>query len=728
MVRIGSISLLVLTLAYPLSATYALDWQHCPASTAFPEIPQTGASGKTNISADEATKISDSIYQFSGKVQLRDSEQTLLANEAKYNQRTGELWASGNISYKKDAMELYGNEASINLNSNTGTVQGVDFRLTDRHTRGEAKNAELQGKNLTTLKSVTYTSCNPGQEDWLLHASTVKLNRQDGVGDAYNVYLSFMHVPFFYFPYISFPINDKRKSGFLTPTFSHGSTSGDEVSIPYYLNLSPDTDATLTPRYYSKRGNLLATEVRYLRPHSEGNMVLEYLPYDRLYKDTRSWFNYVHHGWTSSDLHSDIELNLVSDSQYFEQLGDSLSISSITHLRQRAGFSYTGRDWNADAILQGYQTVDDTIPDSARPYRLLPQLSLSNKATQKPNSPNLLFSANYTHFSRSGRISGKRLDLRPGISYPLSNPGAYLIPKISWAETYYQVDDPISGHGNKLNRNLPIFSVDSGIILERTLAGESRHPIMQTLEPRLYYLRIPYRDQSYLPIFDSGLPDFTFYRLFTDNRFNGIDRIGDTDQFTLAITTRFIDNSNGRELFSAAIGQIFYNKDRRVSLSGNTVDSSQSSALLAMAQASISNTLSLSSDARWDGQKEKIDRGNVQIRYHPEKGKIFNAAYRYTDQTLEQSDISLLWPLSSQWYLLGRWNYSQLQHQSLESLAGLEYHSCCWAFRLASRRYLSDTNGEYQSAVFMQLELKGLTSIGDSIEKMLENGILGYQQ
>ena len=728
MVRIGSISLLVLTLAYPLSATYALDWQHCPAWSAFPQLPQANESDKTNISADEATKINDSTYQFKGKVQLHDSKQTLLADEAKYNQRTGDFWATGNISYQQNAMELYGNEAQINLNSSTGNILGVEFRLNDRHTRGEARDAELQGKSLTTLKKVKYTSCNPGQNDWLLNASTVKLNRESGVGDAYNVVLSFMHVPFFYLPYISFPINDKRKSGFLTPTFSHSSISGDEVSIPYYLNLSPSTDATLTPRYYSQRGNLLATEVRYLRPHSEGNMVLEYLPNDRLYKDTRSWFNYIHHGWTSSDLHSDIEINLVSDSQYFEQLGDSLSISSITHLRQRAGFSYSGRDWNASAIVQGYQTVDETIPDSSRPYRLLPQLNLSNKATQKPNSPNLLFNANYTHFSRSGRASGKRVDLRPGVSYPLSTPGTYLIPKISWSETYYQMDNPISGYGNDFNRGLPIFSIDSGIILERMLREQSGHPLLQTLEPRLYYLRIPYRDQSYIPVFDSGLPDFTFYRLFSDNRFNGIDRIGDTDQFTLAVTTRFIDNSNGRELFSAAIGQIFYNKDRRVALSGDTVETAHSSALLTMAQASITNTLSLSSDLRWDGQQQKIDRGNLQIRYHPEKRKIVNAAYRYTDQTLEQSDISMLWPLTNQWYLLGRWNYSQLQHQSLEALAGLEYHSCCWALRLASRRYLSDTNGEYQSAVFLQLELKGLTSIGDSIEKLLENGILGYQQ
>lgn len=728
MVRTGRITLLALTLAYPMSVTYAQDWQHCPTWSSFPELPQTTASDKTNISADEATKINDSTYQFNGGVQLHDTRQTLLADEARYNQQTGDFWASGNISYKKDAMELYGNKAQINLESSIGDILNVDFRLNDRHTRGEAKHALLQGDNLTTLKKVKYTSCNPGSNDWLLNASTVKLNRESGTGDAYNVVLSFMHVPFFYLPYISFPINDERKSGFLTPTFSHSSISGNEFSIPYYLNLSPDTDATLTPRYYSQRGNMLATEVRYLRPHSNGNMVLEYLPNDRLYKDTRSWFNYEHHGWTNSDLHSDIELNLVSDSQYFEQLGDSLSVSSITHLRQRAGFSYAGRDWNAGAILQGYQTVDETIPDSSRPYRLLPQLSLSRKTTQKPNRPNLLFDANYTRFNRSGRVSGKRLDIRPGISIPFNTPGTYLIPKITWAETYYQMDDPISGYGNDFNRGLPIFSVDSGVILERTLSERSKHPLLQTLEPRLYYLRIPYRDQSYIPVFDSGLPDFTFYRLFTDNRFNGIDRIGDTDQFTLAVTTRFIDNSDGRELFSAAIGQIFYNKDRRVALSGNTTETTRSSALLAMAQASITNTLSLSSDLRWDGQQQKIDRGNLQIRYHPEKRKIINASYRYNDQTLEQSDISMLWPLSSQWYLLGRWNYSQLQHQSLEGLAGLEYHSCCWALRLASRRYLSDTNGEYQSAVFLQLELKGLTSIGDSIEKMLENGILGYQQ
>jgi LPS-assembly protein len=661
-------------------------------------------------------------------VQLYDANQALLADEANYNQKTGDFEASGNISYKKNTMELYGRRASINLNSSTGEILGVDFRLNDRHTRGEARRAELQGKDLTMLKKVTYTSCNPGQNDWLLNASTVNLDRESGTGDAYNVVLSFMHVPFFYLPYISFPINDKRKSGFLTPTFSHSTTSGNELSIPYYLNLAPDTDATLTPRYYSQRGNMLAAEFRYLRPYSEGNMDLEYLPYDRLYDDWRGWFSYEHHGWTNSDLHSDIELNMVSDSQYFEQLGDSLSTSSITHLRQRAGFTYAGRDWRAGAIVQGYQTVDETIPDTSRPYRLLPQLTLTHMATQQPNEINTLFDANYTHFSRSGRPSGKRFDIRPGLAYPFNTPGTFLTPKISWYETYYQMDNAIDGQGNEFTRGLPVFSLDSGVILERLVAPQAEHPILQTLEPRLYYLYIPYRDQSQIPVFDSGLPEFTYYRLFTDNRFNGIDRIGDADQVTLAVTTRFIDNSNGRELFSASLGQIYYNKDRRVSLSGSNIETSSTSPLLALAQASITDKLSLSADLRWDGQQQKIDRGNLQVRYHPEKRKIFNLSYRYRDQVLEQSDISLLWPVASQWYLLGRWNYSQRQHQPLEGLAGLEYQSCCWALRLASRRYLSDTNGEYQNAVFLQLELKGLTSIGDSIEKLLENGILGYQK
>ena len=722
---IKSTRLALLALLIQAPTAQAIDWQHCPQLPSSPLLELGSDDSQTSISASEAQRIGQNSYLFKGEVQLHDKEQALLTDEAHYDENTGELITSGNIHYRKGALELHGHNAHINLERSEGQIDTVDFYLTDRHTRGSATQAELQGSKQTTLHKVSYTSCNPGRSDWLLHSSSVKLDQNSGVGSAYNVILSFMHVPFFYLPYISFPINDERKSGFLTPTISRSSTSGNELSIPYYLNLAPDTDATFTPHYLSFRGTLLEADMRYLRPHSQGQLELEYLPDDRLYNDQRGMFSYQHHGWARSDLRSDIELNMVSDSQYFSQLGNSLSTSSITHLRQQAGFHYSGRQWNSSAIIQGYQTVDETIPDSARPYRRLPQLTLSRSAPPRPNRINLLFKSDYTHFSRNGRPSGKRLDLRPGLSLPLSTPGTYLTPQLSWQETHYQMDNPIAGYGDTVSRGLPILSIDSGLILER-MTLQSRW--LQTLEPRLYYLRIPYREQSHLPLFDAGLPDFTFYRLFTDNRFNGIDRVGDTEQLTLALTARLINPKTGRELLSAGIGRIVYGQDRRVTLNGGPIDTTQTSALLATAQATLNSGLSLGTDLRWDSQQQKIDRGNFQLRYHPAKRQVFNLSYRFHDQLLEQSDVSLLWPLHRQWYIVGRWNYSHLQHQPLEGLAGIEYQSCCWALRLASRRYLSDTAGEYQDALYLQLELKGLTSIGDSIEKMLEDGILGYQK
>jgi LPS-assembly protein len=703
----------------------ANDWPHCPPVPPTPFLTQAEVDSQTSISAAEAQRIGQNTYLFKGQVQLHDKEQSLLTDEARYDEGMHELVASGNIHYRKGALELHGNNAHINLESHKGQIDDVDFRLTDRHTRGRARQAELQGSKQTTLHKVTYTSCNPGNSDWLLHASSVELNQDTGVGSAYNTVLSFMHVPFFYLPYISFPINNERKSGFLAPTFSRSTTSGNEFSIPYYLNLAPNTDATLTPHYLSQRGALLEGELRYLKPYSRGQLELEYIPDDQLYQDQRGMFSYQHHGWARSDLRSDIELNMVSDDQYFEQMGNSLSSSSITHLRQLAGVSYSSRNWTSSAIVEGYQTIDDTIPNSDLPYHRLPQIALSRNKLQRPNDINFLFTSEYTHFSRSGRPSGKRLDLRPGLSFPLSTPQAYLTPQLSWYQTHYQMDDPILDHGSEFSRGLPVLSIDSGLILERLI---EQPDWLQTLEPRLYYLRIPYREQSHIPVFDSGLPDFTFYRLFADNRFNGIDRIGDTEQLTLAITTRVIDPDDGRELFSAGIGRIFYGQDRRVTLPGGSIEDQQVSALLATAQAAIGHRISLSSDLRWDNKQQQIDRGNFQLRYHPAKRKALNLAYRYNQSLLEQTDVSLLWPLQQQWHVLGRWNYSHLQKQPLEVLAGLEYQSCCWALRLASRRYISDSAGEYQNAVYLQLELKGLTSVGDSIEKMLENGILGYEK
>ena len=717
--------MVVLALLTQAPVAFASEWEHCPPLPPSPLLALSESDSKTSISADEAQRIGQNTYLFKGQVQLHAPEQSLLTDEARYDEDTGDLIAKGNIHFLKGALELHGNNANINLERSEGQIDDVDFRLTDRHTRGKASQAELQDSKQTTLHKVTYTSCNPGNTDWLLHSSSVKLDQDSGVGSAYNVVLSFMHVPFFYLPYISFPINNERKSGFLTPSFSHSTASGSELTLPYYLNLAPSFDATLTPHYLSRRGPLLETEMRYLRPYSQGQLEFEYLPEDRLYQDQRGMLSYQHNGWTNSNLYSDVDLNMVSDKQYFEQLGNSLSSSSITQLQQQIGLRYNGRNWNSSAIIQGYQTIDETIPDSALPYRRLPQLTLIRSAPQRPNRINLLFKSEYTHFSRTGRPSGKRLDMRPGLSLPLTTPGAYLIPQLSWYETRYLLDNPVPGYGDDISRGLPVMSIDSGLIMERTIGTPGW---LQTLEPRLYYLRIPYREQSQLPLFDAGLPDFTFYRLFTDNRFNGIDRIGDTEQLTLAMTTRLLDPENGRELLSASIGRIYYGRDRRVTLSGGPIEDQTTSELLAMTQASLNTNLTLSADLRWNSQQQQIDRGNIQLRYHSAKREALNLAYRYNESVLEQSDVSFLWPLQRQWYMVGRWNYSHLQQQPLEALAGLEYQSCCWALRLASRRYLSDSTGDYQNAVYLQLELKNLTSIGDPIEKMLENGILGYQK
>ncbi len=721
-------ALIIVVWSLQPSLSWAADWLHCPPWPSFKlpsEYQSTGAN--TDISAREATRINDALYHFKGEVRLIDNQQYLQSDEATYNTSNGDLSAIGNIQYQKNSMTLFGETAEINLNNSKGKIRKVDFRLNDRHTRGKARTAELQGNGQTRLSKVKYTSCNPGTNDWLLKSSSVELNQTTGIGTAYNVSLSFMHLPFLYLPYISFPINDERKSGFLTPTFNHTSISGNDFSIPYYINIAPDTDATLTPRYLTRRGNMIGAELRYLRPYNNGEMHIEYLPNDQLYDDYRGLFKYEHHGWTHSDIHSDIELNMVSDRQYFEQLGNSLNSSSITHLLQQAGFSYSGHNWYANAIVQGYQTVDETIPDSSRPYRRLPQLSLSHRTPQHTGQINLLFESNYTRFNRSGRPSGKRLDFRPGLSFPMRTDGTYFTPKVSWYETYYQMNDPITNFGNDFKRSLPVFSIDSGLIFER-MTKNSATSWLHTLEPRLYYLNIPYREQAHIPLFDSGLPDFTYYRLFSDNRFNGIDRIGDTEQVTLGVTTRFINPTSGRELFSGSIGQIFYAKDRQVSLTGGTTDSANASAILAVAQASIKDKLSLGTDFRWDTYQNKFDRVNFQVRYHPEKRRIMNLSYRFHDTLLEQSDMSVLWPMSRQLYFLGRWNYSFLQKQTLEGVAGIEYQSCCWALRLASRRYLSDTAGEFQNSIYLQIELKGLMNIGDSIEKLLENGILGYQK
>jgi LPS-assembly protein len=469
---------------------------------------------------------------------------------------------------------------------------------------------------------------------------------------------------------------------------------------------------------------MINSEFRYLTPIDHGQLNLEYLPDDKLTREYRSLLQYRDNATFSNRLSSEIQIAHVSDTEYFRELGNSLSISSITNLRQFATLDYQEETWNTTALLESYQTVDETIPENQRPYRRLPQILF---VTQKPEEDwqiNYNFIGEYVDFRNEDRVSGSRLDLQPNISFPMRSPGAFLTPTLTMRNTTYALDEkaPTDTHPS---RTLPALSIDSGVFFERDTNWGQR-AMLHTLEPRLYYLYAPQRKQSDIPLFDTGVPDFTFSQLFRNNRFSGSDRVGDADQVSAALTTRFFERDTGQEKLRASIGRIYYLKDREVGLN-NEIDSAKSSPVVAEAAAKFGPAISTKLDLRWNDETRQFDREDLRFQYMPGARSIVNVAYLYQDPTLKQTDISFLWPLSRQWHVIGRRYYSLLDHRALETLAGFEYQSCCWRTQIVNRRYVNDDLGETRKSLYIQFELKGLTSIGDSIESVLENGILGYE-
>ncbi len=676
------------------------------------------------LNADQSQITNNNLFNFSGDVDIHRADQQIETDKATYDKDADTVDATGNVRYQQGGLSLEADSAHVQLGTNTGNLGNSTFRLAEKHARGDASSIILEGRNKTHLKNARYTTCNPDKDDWYLHASDIRLNQETGVGTARNVWLEFKGVPFLYLPYTTFPIDDRRKSGFLAPSFGNSNEVGTELLTPYYWNISPNKDATITPRITSKRGVQLITEFRYLNPTNAGQLNVEYVPHDSAFGDDRFFISARHRGGFAPRWSTDINLNYVSDNNYFEQLGSSLDISSTTHLENRADVTYQGDFWSATGRLQSFQTIDETIPISQQPYQRLPQLLVSANLPRQWQGSSYLFDAEYVHFDRQDSVTADRIDIEPGISLPLRNSAGFITPTLRLRHTQYALDNEVPGTDSNPSRTLPIFSVDSGLTLERdaSFGGSS---FSQTLEPRLFYLYVPFRNQDDIPVFDTTLSDFNFTQLFQTNRFSGADREGDANQLALSLTTRFF-NAAGAERFNASIGQIRYFRDRKVTLPGEPVETVSSSNIVAQAIAlEVIPHLSAITSVQWDTRASRLSRTAFGVRYQPDSNRFVDVSYRFLNddpgnpasiEELNQFDISALWPIvkrqDHRWNGVARWNYSLRDSRTLEILAGVEYDTCCWTFRIADRRFINNVDGSSNNSVFFQLELKGLASFG----------------
>jgi LPS-assembly protein len=662
----------------------------------------------------------DPRASMSGGVLLRRGNRLAGADEAAYDPIQQALNLTGNVRYEDPQSAVRSDSAEFGYVTGRIRFEGAEFQLGNGG-RGAAGVLEINQQGRLELAQVGYTTCPPESEDWIIEADDIELDSTTGVGKARDLKLRFKGVPILWAPYMSFPITDARKSGILTPEIGSTGRSGNELSVPYYWNMAENYDATITPRLLTDRGLQMGAEGRYLYRNTSGIALVEYLPNDNKFNDNRHMVSFDHRTLFNSGWRATVDFTEVSDNQYYEDLGGSLSISSITHLNRSARFDYYGNNWSMLAMFQDYQTIDEAILPIDEPYRRLPQIRASGFWPDGLLGLDYGIDSELVNFDRDVGDRGWRLNVAPEISLPIEKPGWFIKPGVAFDYTQYDLENRLPGLDTEPSRALPIASVDMGLNFERIMNSSGR---VQTIEPRLLYVHVPFEDQANLPVFDTILPDLNLVQLYRENRFLGVDRITDTDQLSVGVTSRIIETGSGRELMSATIGQALYLSDQRVTLPGQSIGVGDSSDYIAELRFLVYDNLNFDVGHQWSDTG--TTKSEARLQYRPEGNKILNFAYRFRKGSLEQGDVSWSWPIGQSWNFVGRYNFSLRDNEVLEQFYGLEYESCCWGLRLVGRRYISTRDGTQDSSIGLQLVLKGMMSVGTAADRLLERGVLGY--
>nr|WP_257644168.1 LPS-assembly protein LptD [Luteimonas salinisoli] len=745
------------------------DWRLCPLEDAVPEFPDApppvGSAGDrqdqpTDIDGDQLAGVYDQVTNFEGNVTLRRGDQFLATDNLTYDAETSTYVADGSVRYQDSGMRIVADRLTGDQEADSHNMENVRYQLIERRGNGGAERAELAGEQ-GVLTGSTYSTCPPSQRWWELRAGRIDVDLEEGFGTARNATLRVGKVPVLYMPWFKFPIDDRRKTGLLYPAIGYSSRNGFDYRQPIYLNLAPHYDMTLEPRIMTRRGYLLGTEFRYLTEGGNGTFDVEYLPSDRLArdgreeeielgipeenrrKDDRGLFRYSGRQRINRTWQARASLSWISDPRYIEDQSSSLITGSSSTLNSNAGIYGRGRYWDGGLMADYRMLSDYTLAETRLPFYRLPRAFVN---WERPFGRWVVagLSADATRFGhiadpatpggRDPRPGGSRVDLKPFVSVPVEGDAWYVRPTLAWRYTAYRLDDQLAENlatggaepDPSPTRSLPIASVDAGLFFDREtlFRGDS---YLHTLEPRLFYLNTPYRDQTNLPLFDTRAMTFSWGQLFRDNRFSGGDRQADANQLTVALTTRLIRESDGLEKLSASIGQIRYFDDSRVTLKpgADPLEAGKSS-WVAQANYAINDRWTLGAAYQWDPKIRRDDLVSLRTRYLIGDDGIVNFNYRYRREQLEQVDFSFLYPLNPSWSLVGRYYYSLRDSKVLEGIAGVQWDSCCLAVRLVGRHYVRNRIGETNNAIQLEVELKGLGSAGPDTEGRLRRAILGY--
>jgi LPS-assembly protein len=718
-----------------------LDWTFCgPASAGGRSVqaPSPPAPGTPiDIETGALTYQQDTgLLTLAGGVDLRRGGERVKADTITYDRTTGAIATAGETLVERSGVRLIGDRALLNLETNRGQIEHVSYRFSgSANLRGTAELAELVEPSLTRYTDLVYSTCPPGDNAWSLKASKLKLDQEKGIGVARNARLRVKGIPVLYTPYLRFPIDDRRKSGLLIPTVGSSDESGFELVVPYYWNIAPNMDATLSPRYLSERGLMLGTEFRYLTRHDEGRIEAEIIPNDSKYEENGArWaLSLEEEGRWLGRLSTALDFSAVSDDDYLEDFGNGLDITSTRRLLQRGSATYHGRGWSLMTALEGYQTVDPTISPAQRPYGRFPQVLFNLSPVEFAGGLVANLNAEYDYFDHNHIVHGQRLAMQPAVSLPLRRSYGHLIPSVTLNLTGYDLTDTAPGQPTSPHHSIPTVEVDGKLVFERSaeLFGQAA---MQTLEPRLFYLYTPYEDQSETPVFDSAELDFNFANLFRSNRFTGRDRIGDANQITTALTSRYLDVRTGEEMLRLSVGRILYFADRKVQITGPT-EVTDESPVAGEFSARLLDGWRARASFEWDPAEgaDQWGRRTLQLGYAgPEAKQLLNMAYRFDrgatiENRYETTDLSFRMPVSKQVEVVGRWLYSFQSDETTDAFAGIEYGQCCWKLRVLGRHFKNRPDSNGSTSVMLQLELAGLGAFGSSIDSLLQREVYGYQ-
>ncbi|WP_415258931.1 LPS-assembly protein LptD [Thauera phenylacetica] len=737
----------------PVTATATEDVARATAAPPAPAAERPAlAPGETAVSALRIHGERGIELVAEGEAELQRDDTLLTADRVTYREPTDEVLAEGDVVLSRGGDTIRGPKATLVVGDRVGSFETPTYELSRARPpalagdaprtvagSGEADLLRLEGENQYRLANATWTTCSPQDPDWYIRARELELDYDREVGTARGSSIVFMDTPIFWMPWAEFPLSGQRQSGLLPPTFGSSNKTGVDFTQPYYWNIAPNYDATLAPRIMTRRGVQFGGELRYLGEDYQGTTRLEWMPNDKVTGEERRLGSIQHQHRFAPNFYGTLDLNAVSDDAYFEDLSSSIGVASRVNLLREGRLIYAGGWWTASALAQRYQTLNpDPDVRNAEPYRRLPQLRLDAARADLAGGMAGLLETEFVRFAHreTDRDEASRFVAYPQLSLPMQGAAWFVTPKAGVHYTSYDIDRAAgtAGKPDSITRSVPIVSLDSGLFFER----ESHYfgkDYLQTLEPRLFYLRVPSRNQNDIPLFDSNRFDVGFAQIFAENRYSGSDRIGDANDLTAAVTTRFIDAETGVERVRALVGQRYYFSDQEVYLydKDELRRAGTGNEILAGLGGRITSTVTVDSYAQYNTETSRTERLNASVRYQPGFARTLNLSYRYAPNLrvdndivgLKDIDVSGQWPLARNWYGVGRVTHSLKDDRITEAVAGIEYDGGCWVFRTAVHRFAIDED-DVTNAIFVQLELNDLAGIGSNPLSLIKRSVPGY--